>query len=200
MSEHVPTHKDRIDLAKKIWAIAGESPVMGNALMDVLGEKTYKKIMRLQAENPEHQPNPVVSDKCYTPFEYLTEFFPDAIKDTEKPVCCTHENIVSGLRAFLDESGNAAVGAICEESELASESLAVPTTSFNTFNNEQIGYNYLYRGAALRIDKNAPEDMQAIRFAASMANSIGNFCITSLQNPFTISPTASSSLNPRCKQ
>jgi hypothetical protein len=107
MSEHVPTHKDRIDLAKKIWAIAGESPVMGNALMDVLGEKTYKKIMRLQAENPEHQPNPVVSDKCYTPFEYLTEFFPDAIKDAEKPVCCTHENIVSGLRVFLDESGNA---------------------------------------------------------------------------------------------
>ena len=45
-----------------------------------------------------------------------------------------------------------------------------------------------------------PSKLMLINFAASMANSIGRFCITSLQKPFTINPIASSSPMPRCWQ
>lgn len=101
-----PTHNDKVILAKKIWAIAGESPVAGNALMDVIGKDAYETIMRLQSENTDNRPTLIRSDKCYTPFEYLTEFFPETVKGTDKPVCCTNEDIESGLRTFLDESND----------------------------------------------------------------------------------------------
>lgn len=39
-----------IDAAKKIWAIAGISPEYGNAVMDIIGEEAYEKVMRLQSE------------------------------------------------------------------------------------------------------------------------------------------------------
>jgi hypothetical protein len=45
---------------------------------------------------------PIISDKCYLPFDYLKEFFPDAVNDSKNPICCTNENIVSGLRDTLD--------------------------------------------------------------------------------------------------
>lgn len=38
------------DAAKKIWAIAGISPEYGNAVMDIIGEEAYEKVMRLQSE------------------------------------------------------------------------------------------------------------------------------------------------------
>lgn len=37
-----------VNAAKKIWAIAGESPEMGNAVMDLIGDEAYNKVMELQ--------------------------------------------------------------------------------------------------------------------------------------------------------
>ena len=37
-------------VAKEIWNIAAKSPEYGNALMDLLGEEIYNKIMILQRE------------------------------------------------------------------------------------------------------------------------------------------------------
>ena len=37
-------------IAKKIWNIAAKSPEYGNALMNLLGEEIYNKIMILQRE------------------------------------------------------------------------------------------------------------------------------------------------------
>lgn len=34
-------------VANKIWKIAGISPEYGNAVMDLLGEETYKKVAEL---------------------------------------------------------------------------------------------------------------------------------------------------------
>ena len=45
-----------VNAAKKIWAIAGESPEMGNAVMDLIGDETYKKVMELQKIHP-YDPN-----------------------------------------------------------------------------------------------------------------------------------------------
>lgn len=45
-----------VSAAKKIWAIAGESPEMGNAVMDLLGEEAYNKVMELQKIHP-YDPN-----------------------------------------------------------------------------------------------------------------------------------------------
>ena len=43
-----------------------------------------------------------------------------------------------------------------------------------------------------------PSKLIPTSFCASTANSIGSCCNTSLQNPFTINPTASSGFNPLC--
>ena len=37
-------------IAKEIWNIAAKSPEYGNALMDLLGQEIYNKIMFLQRE------------------------------------------------------------------------------------------------------------------------------------------------------
>ena len=37
-------------VAKEIWKIAGKSSDYGNAVMDLLGEEIYNKIMTLQSE------------------------------------------------------------------------------------------------------------------------------------------------------
>ena len=37
-------------IAKEIWNIAAKSPEYGNALMDLLGQEIYNKIMILQRE------------------------------------------------------------------------------------------------------------------------------------------------------
>ena len=47
MSKHIT----QVEVAKKIWAIAGISSEYGNAVMDVIGEDAYKKVMELQKEN-----------------------------------------------------------------------------------------------------------------------------------------------------
>lgn len=44
-------HALEVEVAKKIWEIARISPKHGNAVMDILGEEAYEKVMRLQKEN-----------------------------------------------------------------------------------------------------------------------------------------------------
>ena len=41
----------KVEVAKKIWEIAGISSEYGNAVMDVIGEEAYEKVMELQKEN-----------------------------------------------------------------------------------------------------------------------------------------------------
>lgn len=43
------------DVAKQIWAIAGITPEHGNAVMDIIGEEAYEKVMRLQSEEQESE-------------------------------------------------------------------------------------------------------------------------------------------------
>ena len=38
-------------IAKEIWSIDAKSPEYGNALMDLLGEEIYNKVMILQEED-----------------------------------------------------------------------------------------------------------------------------------------------------
>jgi hypothetical protein len=37
--------EDVIEAARKVWAIAAESPEMGNALMDTIGGDAYERVM-----------------------------------------------------------------------------------------------------------------------------------------------------------
>ena len=39
-----------IEVAKEIWTICKKSPEHGNAVMDVIGEEAYKKVMELQSK------------------------------------------------------------------------------------------------------------------------------------------------------
>ena len=41
----------QVEVAKMIWTIAGISSEYGNAVMDVIGEDAYNRVMRLQKEN-----------------------------------------------------------------------------------------------------------------------------------------------------
>lgn len=43
----------QVEVAKLIWKIAGKYAEHGNAVMDVLGEDTYRNIMELQRESLE---------------------------------------------------------------------------------------------------------------------------------------------------
>ena len=47
MSKHIT----KVEVAKKIWEIAGISSEYGNAVMDVIGKEAYEKVMKLQKEN-----------------------------------------------------------------------------------------------------------------------------------------------------
>ena len=39
-----------VEVAKKIWEIAGISAKHGNAVMDIIGEEAYERVMKLQKE------------------------------------------------------------------------------------------------------------------------------------------------------
>ena len=41
-------HTNVVNAAKKIWKVAGESPEMGNAVIDLIGDEAYNKVMELQ--------------------------------------------------------------------------------------------------------------------------------------------------------
>lgn len=41
--------KINVDTAKKIWEIAKISPDYGNAVMDILGEDAYCRVVKLQS-------------------------------------------------------------------------------------------------------------------------------------------------------
>lgn len=47
----MPKNKEAYKIAKKIWAIAGESPEIGNMLMDLIGESAYNRVMKLANTN-----------------------------------------------------------------------------------------------------------------------------------------------------
>lgn len=40
-----------IEVAKEIWNICKKSSEHGNAVMDLIGEEAYNKVMRLQAKD-----------------------------------------------------------------------------------------------------------------------------------------------------
>ena len=45
------------EAAKKIWDICKESPEMGNAVMDVIGEESYKRVMDIIKKEQEEADN-----------------------------------------------------------------------------------------------------------------------------------------------
>ena len=45
------SHAMQVEVAKEIWKIAGKSAKHRNAVMDLLGEDIYLKVMELQKEN-----------------------------------------------------------------------------------------------------------------------------------------------------
>lgn len=47
MSKHII----KVEVAKKIWEIAGISSEYRNAVMDLIGEEAYEKVMKMQKEN-----------------------------------------------------------------------------------------------------------------------------------------------------
>lgn len=47
----MPKNKEVYKIAKRIWAIAGESPEIGNMLMDLIGEGAYNRVMKLANAN-----------------------------------------------------------------------------------------------------------------------------------------------------
>ena len=68
----------------------------------------------------------------------------------------------------MDAQGEKQVGEVCEQEELEAKTIEIPTAAFNTYDREDGAYNYVNRGAALRIDYNGDFDKQALRFCASM--------------------------------
>lgn len=40
-----------IEVAKEIWDICKKSPEHGNAVMDVIGDEAYQKVMELQSKD-----------------------------------------------------------------------------------------------------------------------------------------------------
>ncbi|MBQ6381192.1 MAG: leucine-rich repeat domain-containing protein [Clostridia bacterium] len=69
----------------------------------------------------------------------------------------------------MDAQGEKGPGEVYEAQQQATaSSLDIPTATFNTYNCSEYRYNYVNRGASLRIDEKAAQDVQAIRFAASM--------------------------------
>ncbi|MBR0414285.1 MAG: hypothetical protein IJI67_04355 [Clostridia bacterium] len=81
---------------------------------------------------------------------------------------CSRQGCDKCAACVIDESGNKTEGEICTPEELPEKTLDVPTTTFNDFNRPDGAYNYINRGASLRIDPNAAADEQAIRFCSSM--------------------------------
>ena len=75
-----------------------------------------------------------------------------------KYACCT-----------IDAAGEKQVGEICDSmAELKGETTDIPAPKFNSYYRAESKFNYVNRGAALRIDEKAPEDKQAMRFASSV--------------------------------
>ena len=68
----------------------------------------------------------------------------------------------------LQPDGSKVMGEACAYEELSEHTTDIPATSFNTYYREESHFNYVNRGASLRIDENAPADKQAMRFCSSM--------------------------------
>ena len=68
----------------------------------------------------------------------------------------------------VQADGTKTMGEICTYEALEEHTADIPTTSFNTYYREESKFNYVNRGASLRIDENADADKQAMRFCSSM--------------------------------
>ena len=68
----------------------------------------------------------------------------------------------------VQADGTKTVGEVCEYEALAEHTTDIPTTSFNTYYRAESKFNYVNRGASLRIDTNGDADKQAMRFCSSM--------------------------------
>lgn len=78
------------------------------------------------------------------------------------------KNCNEKFSCVLDEAGLPEVGEQIQPGSEATE-LVIPTTTFNNYIREESSYyNYINRGASLRIDKNLDEFTQPLRFASSM--------------------------------
>ena len=67
----------------------------------------------------------------------------------------------------IDEDNIKHIGEVCEQAQLEELTTDIPTASFNTYNRKEVNYNYVNRGASLRIDEKST-DTQSMRFSASM--------------------------------
>ena len=85
-----------VKAAKKIWEIAGESPEMGNAVMDLLGDEGYNKVMEMQKLQA-YDPN----DKVYLIVLEIYDIFNDTdsqpvyavFRDLDTAVNCVRKNL-----------------------------------------------------------------------------------------------------------
>ena len=77
-----------IDVAKKIWTIAGISPEYGNAVMDVIGEEAYQNVMNLQ------------DNYNLTNGDVVKAMFPNA--EIEEIRSCVDKDKLLGYKIWLD--------------------------------------------------------------------------------------------------
>ncbi|MBE6818938.1 MAG: hypothetical protein E7517_07280 [Ruminococcaceae bacterium] len=81
---------------------------------------------------------------------------------------CSRQGCGKCATCVINAQGEKEIGEICEPEELPESTVDIPTAAFNTYNSIEDHYNYVNRGASLRVDPNAPADKQALRFSASL--------------------------------
>lgn len=81
---------------------------------------------------------------------------------------CSRSGCGKCATCVINAQGEKTMGDYCTPEELEADTVDIPTATFNTYNSVDDGYNYINRGASLRIDPKAPMDTQALRFSASM--------------------------------
>jgi hypothetical protein len=97
----------------------------------------------------------------------LKEIAPDDGVNGEIYYVCTR-NCGKCAVCEVSETGEKSIGEVCTSEEVYEKTTEIPATSFNTYNRVQSNYNYVNRGASLRIDNNSAADVQALRFTSSM--------------------------------
>ena len=68
----------------------------------------------------------------------------------------------------ISAGGERQIGEICTPEALEASTVDIPAPHFNSYNSVENEYDYHNRGASLRVDKAEREDVQAMRFAASV--------------------------------
>ncbi|MBR0415361.1 MAG: hypothetical protein IJI67_09875 [Clostridia bacterium] len=81
---------------------------------------------------------------------------------------CSRPGCDKCATCVINAHGDKEIGEICEPEALPESTVDIPTASFNTYNSIEDHYNYVNRGASLRVDPNSAADKQALRFSASL--------------------------------